>query len=146
MSALVESASVEPVLAELACVPPGEVARLWPHLAHYIARAMARGGMGRFADVEADVLGADAYLWVATAAGAILAAAVTKVTGAGSARLCTIVACGGHDWPRFRFLIAGLESYARAEGCTAVEICGRPGWQRRLAGYRTVKVVIRKGL
>ncbi len=140
------SASVEPASVALACVPPDQVARLWPHIAHYIARAMARGGMGRFADVEADVLAANAYLWVATEAGAILAAAVTKVTGEGRARVCTIVACGGHDWPRFGFLIAGLENYARAEGCAAVEICGRPGWQRRLEGYRTVKVVIRKGL
>jgi hypothetical protein len=36
--------------------------------------------------------------------------------------------------------------YARAEGCAQIEICGRPGWQRRLAGYRAVKVVIRKSL
>jgi hypothetical protein len=146
MSVSVEPVSVDFARAELACVPPGEAARLWPQVSHYIARAMARGGMGRFADIEADVLGANAYLWVAIAADAILAAAVTKVTGEGSARLCTIVACGGHDWPRFGFLIEGLESYARAEGCAAVEICGRSGWQRRLEGYRTVKVVIRKVL
>jgi hypothetical protein len=146
MSASDESASVEPAAVELVCVPPGEVARLWPHMSHYIARAMARGGMGRFADVEADVLGANAYLWLALRAGAILAAAVTQVTGEGAERLCTIVACGGHDWPRFGFLIEGLEDYARAEGCAAMEICGRPGWQRRLEGYRTVKAVIRKAL
>ena len=150
-SASIESASVAPTSgeqasAELVCVPPDEVARLWPHIAHYIARAMARGGMGRFADVEADVLGANAYLWLALRADAILAAAVTKVTGEGASRLCTIVACGGHDWPRFGFLIEGLEDYARAEGCAALEICGRPGWQRRLKGYRTVKAVIRKAL
>src|SRR6185312_6670683 len=101
-SASIESASVAPASgeqasAELVCVPPDEVARLWPHIAHYIARAMARGGMGRFADVEADVLGANAYLWLALRADAILAAAVTKVTGEGASRLCTIVACGGND-------------------------------------------------
>jgi hypothetical protein len=146
MSALVEASSVGRASAELACVPPGDIARLWPHVAHHIARAMTRGGMGRFADVEADVLGGNAYLWVAIEAGQILAAAVTKVTGEGCARLCAIVACGGDDWPRFGFLIAGLESYARADGCAAVEICGRPGWQRRLAGYRTVKTIIRKAL
>jgi hypothetical protein len=133
--------------AELACVPPDRVAALWPHVAPDIARAMARGGMGRFADVEADVLGANAYLWLALHADAILAAAVTKVTQEeGGARLCTIVACGGRDWPRFGVLIAGLEDYARAEGCARIEICGRPGWQRRLPGYRTVKVVMRKAL
>jgi len=133
--------------AELACVPPNDVAKLWPHVAPLIARAMARGRMGRFEDVETDVLGADAYLWLAIDGNSILAAAVTKVTRDEAGRgLCTIVACGGRDWPRFGHLIAGLEDYARAEGCAQIEICGRPGWQRRLAGYRTIKVVIRKKL
>src|ERR1700760_2964724 len=72
MSALVEAGSAGRASAELACVPPGNVARLWPHVAHYIMRAMARGGMGRFADVEADVLAGNAYLWVAIEAGEIL--------------------------------------------------------------------------
>lgn len=132
--------------AELSCVDPAQVPKLWPHVSHLIRRAMERGRMGRFADVEADVIGANAYLWLAVDSGSVLAAAVTRVTNEPDGRLCTIVACAGHDWPRFGFLIAGLEDYARAEGCAALEICGRPGWQRRLTGYRTVKVVIRKEL
>ncbi len=127
-------------------MPPDKVGLLWPHVAHYIARAMQRGGMGKFADVEADVLGANSYLWVATENGAILAAAVTKVTERDGERVCTIVACGGYDWQRFGHLIEGLEKYARAESCGTIEICGRPGWQRMLAGYRTVRVVLAKDI
>jgi hypothetical protein len=107
---------------------------------------MARGRMGRFADVEADVRGANAYLWLAIDSGSMLAAAVTKVTQADDERLCTIVACAGHDWNKFGPLIAGLEAYARAEGCAAVQICGRPGWRRRLPDYRLARIVIRKRL
>jgi len=131
--------------AELSCVPPDKVPLLWPHMSHYIRRAMERGQMGEFADVERDVLCANSYLWVAVLDGAILAAAVTKVTS-GDERLCTIVACGGYDWDRFGHLIEGLEKYARAEGCTSIEICGRPGWMRRLKDYRLRKIVIRKEL
>ena len=107
---------------------------------------MARGRMGRFADVEADVLGSNAWLWLAIESGSVLAAAVTKVTQDNGERLCTIVACAGHDWTKFGPLIAGLEAYARAERCAAIEICGRPGWMRRLPDYRLAKVVIRKRL
>jgi hypothetical protein len=102
--------------------------------------------MGRFQDVEADVLANNAYLWLAIDSGSLLAAAVTKVTAENGERLCTIVACSGYDWERFGKLIEGLEKYARAEGCAAMEICGRPGWSRRLKDYRTVKIVIRKEL
>ena len=51
--------------AELCCVDPAQVAKIWPHVAHFIRRAMERGGMGRFDDVERDVLSANAYLWLA---------------------------------------------------------------------------------
>ena len=132
--------------AELCCVDPAQVATLWPHASHLIRRAMERGGMGRFEDVERDVLSANAYLWLAIEAGSVLAAAVTQVTQQKDHRLCTIVACGGHDWKRWGALIAGLETYARAENCRRMEIAGRPGWLRRLPGYRLVKIVIRKDL
>jgi hypothetical protein len=132
--------------AELYCVDPAQVESIWPHVAHFIRRAMERGGMGRFADVERDVLTANAYLWVAIEAGAVLAAAVTQVTQQDDQRLCTIVACGGRDFARWGGRIAGLEDYARAENCARIEIAGRPGWRRRLPDYRLAKIVIRKEL
>jgi hypothetical protein len=133
-------------LAELSCVDPAQVATIWPHVADAIHRAMVRGRMGRFCDVADDVRTGNAYLWLASAGDAVLAAAVTKVTTDESERVCTIVACAGHDWRRFGTLIDGLEEYARAEDCSAIEICGRPGWSRRLQDYRLVKVVLRKNI
>lgn len=127
-------------------MPPDRVPALWPLVAHLIRRAMARGRMGRFADVEADVLASNAWLWLAVDSGSVLAAAVTKVTQENGERLCTIVACAGRDWTKFGRLIAGLEDYARAENCAGIEICGRPGWMRRLPDYRVTKIVIRKRL
>lgn len=132
--------------AELCCVDPAQVASIWPRISHFIERAMERGGMGRFEDVERDVLSANAYLWLAVESGSVLAAAVTQVTQQKDHRLCTIVACGGHGWERWGALIAGLENYARAESCRRMEIAGRPGWLKRLPDYRLAKIVIRKEL
>ena len=132
--------------AELVCVDPAQVEKCWPRVAHLIRRAMERGGMGRFIDIERDVLGANAYLWLAIDDGAVLAAAVTQVTQQRGDRLCTIVACGGRGWARWGALIEGLEDYARAEDCARMEIAGRPGWRRRLPGYRLRKIVIAKEL
>jgi len=131
---------------ELCCVPPVLAGTIWPDVAEWISLAMSRGRMGCFTDVEADVLHGNAYLWLAIEDRTVLAAAVTKVTSDENERLCTLVACAGHDWRRFGSLIDGLEDYARAEDCRAMEICGRPGWSRRLKDYRLVKAVIRKNL
>jgi hypothetical protein len=140
------SAEARRAKAELVCVDPAQVERIWPRVAHLIRRALERGGMGRFADVERDVLGANAYLWLALDEDAVLAAAVTQVTQQKGERLCTIVACGGRDWGRWGALIEGLEDYARAENCARMEIAGRPGWRRRLPEYRLRNIVIGKEL
>ena len=134
-------------MPELVCVNPENVPKIWPLVSHLIAKAMERGGLGRFADVERDVLAINSYLWLAVESNSVLATAVTKVTeGKKGERLCTIVACGGYDWNRWGMLIEGIEKYARAEACRHIEICGRPGWVKRLTGYRTAKVVLRKEL
>lgn len=101
--------------------------------------------MGRFEDVQRDVLGGNAYLWVASEHEEILAVAVTQIGHDRKGRLCTIVACGGRAWRRFGHLIEVLENYARDEACRAIEVCGRPGWAR-LLNYRTTRVVLRKEL
>lgn len=102
--------------------------------------------MGLFNDVEQDVLGGNAYLWLAMDGGSLMGVVVTKVTTEPDHRLCTILACAGQDWERYAWMIETLEDYARKEGCQRMEICGRPGWMRRLPQYRTVKVVLRKEL
>jgi hypothetical protein len=106
---------------------------------------MERGRMGRFEDVQRDVLAGNAYLWAATEDEHILAVAVTQIGRDAKGRLCTVVACGGRDWARFGHLIGMLEKYARDEGCGAIEVCGRPGWAR-LLNYRTTRIVLRKDI
>jgi hypothetical protein len=132
-------------LVEAACVDPRQVHILWPHVSHLVRRAMERGRMGRFEDVQRDVLAGNAYLWAATEGEKILAVAVTQIGRDTKGRLCTIVACGGAGWRRFGHLIEVLENYARDEACRAIEVCGRPGWAR-LLNYRTTRVVLRKEL
>ena len=132
------------MIAQLSCVDPRQAAQIWPFVHDGIERAMDRGGMGSFKTVENDVLCGNAYLWLAIDAGHTMASAVTQVFGEDDRRYCTIVACAGQDWEKWGHLIEGLEQYAKAEGCKYVEICGRPGWLRRLPGYRLSKIIIRK--
>ena len=60
--------------------------------------------------------------------------------------LATIVACGGHDRSQWLPLLAGLETYGRAQGCAAMRIYGRRGWLKLLPEYRTTRVLLEKEL
>jgi hypothetical protein len=130
----------------LACVDPARVSQIWPHVHRLIWEAMRRGGVSSFAPVEASVLAGRALLWLATEGATIHAAAVTELQQTEWRKVCVLVACGGRDRARWLPLIAEIEGFARAEGCTAMRIVGRKGWERALANYRTKRIVLEKEL
>jgi len=131
--------------AELVCVDPERIGEFWPHFAEFIRRAMRRG-QGDFAGTERDVLAGRALLWLAHENHHVIAAAVTQIDDDHVGKRCNLVACGGHDFDRFRHLIEGIEKYARIEGCKAVEITGRKGWSRVVRDYAIKHVTLRKEL
>src|SRR6516165_9750628 len=98
---------------QLICVDPAQAHEFWPHVASLIKAAMERGRLSSYADVERSVRNGSALLWLAW----------------NGETFCTIVACGGHDRSQWLPLIARLEAYGRREGCAAMRIYGRRGWQ-----------------
>jgi hypothetical protein len=128
------------------CVDPKRVAEFWPHVYRWIHRAIQRGGLGRFADVERDVLEGHALLWLAWDGETILCATVTKLVISDVDKVCLILACGGGSVRRWIALIERIEGYARDEGCDVVRLMGRPGWISLLPHYRADKVILERAL
>src|SRR5262245_47838496 len=133
---------------QLICIPPARVHEFWPHARALIKAAMEKGDINPFAGVERAVLAGGALLWLAWDADArvIAAACVSELQVVGARKLCVIVACGGHGMHRWLPLLAPIEEYARAEGCSAMRIMGRAGWTRVLKDYRRKRVILEKRL
>lgn len=134
-----------PSSVKLLCISPGDVKKFWRHVRPFIIEAMFRGG-GEYKGVKQSVFSGVDNLWIAWDGARIIAAAITSLGTINDEKTCTIVACGGDDWPKFGHLIEGLEKFAKDEGCTVVRINGRRGWQRALTGYDLQSVVLRKEL
>ncbi|MGJ4945886.1 hypothetical protein ACQR1W_35355 [Bradyrhizobium sp. HKCCYLS1011] len=134
--------------AELACVGPHQVHRVWPLVASRLQRATGRTGLSAFADIERDVLSGHSLLWLALGgdsnAVAIDAVAATSLQLTDAGKVCVITACEGKGMARWLPLIAGIEAYAKAERCQHVRIFGRKGWLRALQGYRQRHVIMDK--
>lgn len=143
MSSLTTDGAAEP---QLLCVPPANVRQIWPHASPLIEKAMLRGGLNRFADIERDVLDGCALLWLASNGETIEAAAVTQLRQTEQRKVCILVACGGSDMKRWLALLDGIEVYAKAEGCDAMRIYGRRGWQRMLPHYQLARVILERKL
>jgi hypothetical protein len=134
-----------PSSVELVCVDPRCTAEVWPHVEPLLRRAIERAGLASFVDIERDILHGGALLWLAWS-DRIEAAASTALQCTDAGLVCVITACGGVDRRRWLPLLAGIEQYARAEGCARVRIVGRRGWQRALKGYGLKAIVLEKGL
>ncbi|CCE04134.1 conserved hypothetical protein [Bradyrhizobium sp. STM 3843] len=87
-------------------------------------------------------------LWLALGgdsnAVAIDAVAITSLQLTDAGKVCVITACEGRGMGRWLPLIAGIEAYAKAEGCKRMRIFGRKGWLRVLQGYRQRHVIMDK--
>ncbi len=101
---------------EAMCIPPDNVALVWPHVRGLIYAAIERGGLSSFRPIEDRVLSGDALLWLAVAregvaredgcdnrdrrerpdgdGARVQAAAVTELHRTEWRKVCVIVACG----------------------------------------------------
>jgi hypothetical protein len=124
---------------DLICVAPDEVSKVWPYAGPMIRSAIERTELGDFEPLEREVLAGDQLLWLAIS-DHIEAAATTHL----SRNVCTLTACSGHQRERWLPLFAKIEKYAKDEGCRAMRVIGRKGWERVLDGYRVEHVILEK--
>jgi hypothetical protein len=134
-----------PSSAELLCINPAIVGRIWPLARGLIKSAMDRTRLSDFGRVESEVLAGLQLLWLAKGDD-IEAAAVTQLTTIGDRKFCIVVACGGRNRARWLPLLEKIEAYAREEGCKAMRIGGRRGWERVLDRYRLKYVTLERDL
>lgn len=127
--------------ASAKCVPTELAHLFWPDHKNNLRAAMRRGDLGKFEELQRQVLDGEALLWVGPNS-----AAVTQVGIVESGKVCTIVACGGDGVLRALEMIEDIERYATEMGCRAMRVMGRKGWARALKGYRTTAVVLERTL
>lgn len=74
-------------------------------------------------------------------------AMVTEITAHEDKKIIWVTAAGG-DLNELKAMQAGVEAFARLNGCTEARIEGRKGWEKTLKpdGYEFVSVIIRKPL
>lgn len=90
--------------------------------------------------VEAEILVGRAVFWPMERS-----AVVTQIHSYPKGRVLRIWLAGG-DLDELLHYLPAADGYAREQGCIAVELEGRVGWERVLEGYRKRRVVLSKEL
>lgn len=128
----------------ICAIPPGAVDAVWPDALPYLARALA-DDLGHFTadDVKALLQARRQQLWLLEDGGKCTGAVVTEVAIWPRCKVARIVLAAADDGYRNEWLPLRpvIEDWARAEGCTVMEVYGRPGWERVLPQARRRTVV-----
>ena len=131
---------------ELVCVDPARIVEFWPHLRPLLKAACQRTKLNAFTDLEDDILAGRSLVWMAWNGRAVEAAVATALVDTEAGRVCVITLCAGHDMRRWLPLLAGIEAYAKAEGCRRLRIFGRKGWLQLLDGFEARHSIMDKEL
>jgi hypothetical protein len=127
-----------PVLSVVA-KPPHEH---WERCKAWIEAGLM-GGLIKIADVEAQLADGSAILWPGRQC-AIVSEFVTYPSGE---RAAQVMSAGG-DMDEILSLIPGMEAFGRLNGCAAVTVQGRRGWEKVLkaSGYEFLAITLKKAL
>jgi hypothetical protein len=90
----------------------------------------------------------DAQLWIVwdVEEKEVLAVIVTTLCEYPIRRVARIELCAGRLVKQWIGLIGKIEQWAREQGCAAVEVVGRRGWQRLLEDYDVAETTFSKEL
>lgn len=117
----------------LCLIPPDRVADFLPHIGWMLRRAYQRGVLGStFEELREDLDRDLAQLWIIHNDDRIVAAVATSIETSRTVKFCVIRAIGGRGLRKWLHLIEQIEAWAKDQGCDAVRIYGRKGWERVL--------------
>lgn len=129
-------------------VRSSDVGTIWDQVEHLLVDALEKSGRYHgLEDVRRRCLEKEATLWIGTDDGKIESVAVTEIHTGIEFKVPRIWLWAGADggaWIASH--LASLETWARHEGGSFIETECRPGLQRKLPGWKVVRVVLRKDL
>lgn len=124
-------------------IPHEQIDEYWSYIAHWIGQACEFANGKYTTDSVLDMLHKkDAQLWVygTTAAG------ITQIIDYPCRRVAIVLFAGGKSLDGFKESLEVVEGWARLNGCDAVEIIGRPAWQKVLPEYGLEHIYLVKNL
>jgi hypothetical protein len=115
---------------------PQEVLRLWPTIEQDVAKALVHGidELTPF-DICRQALDGKIQVWLTVDTDKnIVCTTTTRFLSYPGTKALQIITCTGtgRRWEEFFHQHRAVEDFAKAQGCTSIQVWGRKGWSRRL--------------
>jgi len=136
--------SCEPIVRQ---IPPALLESVWPHVVDKIAGVVERSdGRWTIEDIAGRLLQQQWQLWVVWDGTWRAVLATELCREASGLQVARIVFTTGSGADRWTHLIADIETWAKDQGASKLEMMARKGWARRLPEYKMSHVLLEKDL
>ncbi|MEB2554045.1 hypothetical protein [Burkholderia cenocepacia] len=128
-------------------IPSTAIEAVWGEVRPWIAAACKRS-RGKFdeEDIKRALLDRDDQLWIWKTDTAF-AVGITRIIHYPKQKVCTIRIVTGRNRREWEAqCISQIETWAKSEGCHAMELQARPGWEKALPEYAKTHVYLEKAL
>jgi hypothetical protein len=128
-------------------IPTASVGWWWEDAIPFVEKVIAKShGYLKAVDVLDRLKEGRYRLWMAWRADPV-GVVITEFCDYPQKRTCIVRVLGAHFMPsEWRAFLARIEAWAKQNGCQAMEVFGRKGWDRKLDDYTLQQVVLRKEL
>ncbi len=132
---------------DLVCVPPNKIVDVFPLVRGLLEGVAERsGGRWSVSGLLERFVNAEWQLWIVWN-GDVRAIVGTELylemTGM---KCCMLRFCTGSGAPEWSHLLSKIEDFARAEGCTYLDMLARKGWAKHLPDYKLTHIELCKDL
>lgn len=132
---------------DLVCIPPASVPDVYPMVRRWLEGVAERSGgrwsvpglLERFVRGEWQLW----LVWDGTPRAIVGTELYLEMTGL---KCCMVRFCTGGGAAEWSHLLGKIESWARDEGCTYLDMLARKGWARHLPDYKLTHVELQKEL
>lgn len=106
-------------------------------------------GKHSLVDIKESLMNRDRQLWASVHKHKIEAICITSIEiYPTDQKVCQIFLVAGKDYTKWIDFYSGIASWAKGQGCSAVEAYCRPGWTKikELKDWKRTQIVLRKEL
>ena len=129
-------------------LPPDMLAAYWPAVAGWVRAAASETASWTSSDWYGRIADGHAQLWMIRMGFVPTGVIITEIYDTAAGKTCALPIVGGSHLNESLPVLDVIEDWAKEQGCTRMQGCGREGWVRALKGlgWRPVSVEIAKDL
>lgn len=126
------------------CFGTQDIDAYWHLISHHLERFERETRLITAADLRQQLKDAKKQLWSIYDGQEIAGVAITEIYSTARGSVCCLWgACGTESAPgQIERIMDEVRPWAKSLNCVVFEIRGRPGWERRLKGFKRTAVVL----